>query len=481
MKDKDEGICKNPNCPHGNPETSFQSISKGYSIGCCNSCSQSVPSVREKTEKTNMRKYGTKSPTENKEILKKRGDKFEEKHGVRNPMQVEEIRSRSIETRRPLQGEIQKNRERNNKLKYGVDNVMKLDENKKKLSDLHIMESKDRIINLLNELNLTVLEYTKCSSKCKLKCNNCGNIFYANPNHLFDIRRLNCCKECATEIYGKTQKEISNFCSEFFDTIVENDRTILEGKEIDVLIPQINIGIEYDGFYWHCEENSGKNKSYHLDKTLAAKNKGINLIHIFEDEWLFKKDIVKSILKSKFGVLDSSVFARKCKSVKLDNIEAKNFYNNNHLQGFSPGNHTALIYNNEIVSCITVGVPRFNKKYKSEIIRFCNKKFVSVVGGLSKLISNILSDDNNSIITYSDARYGTGSGYLRCGFNFVTMTNPGYYYVKNLNRESRLKYQKHKLKNLLEVYDPNLSEWENMKLNGFDRIWDCGNYIFEWK
>lgn len=481
LKDSTEGKCQNPKCPNGNPETNFQSISKGYSMGCCNRCSQLVPDVRKRTEKTNLEKYGTKSPTENKEILKKRDDKFEKKHGVRNPMQVEKIRNASVETRKPMQKKIQRNREKNNKIKYGVENVMKLDENKKKLSDLHIGESKNRIINLLNELGLTVLDYSKCSSKCRLKCNNCGNEFEANPNHLFDVRRMNCCQECAEARYGKTQKEISNFCKQYFNDVVDDDRSILEGKEIDILIPEVNIGIEYDGFYWHCETSGKKDRKYHLNKTLLAKSKNIDLIHIFEDEWLFKKDIVKSILKSKFKKLDINIFARKCDIVKLDTIEAKDFYINNHLQGYSPGDHTALVYKNEIVSCITIGSPRFNKKYKLEIIRFCNKKFTSIVGGLSKLISHILNEDNDSIITYSDARYGTGKGYLHCGFKYIGMIDPGYYYIKNYNKESRLKYQKHKLKNLLELYNPDLTEWENMKLNGFDRIWDCGNYVFEWK
>jgi len=346
---------------------------------------------------------------------------------------------------------------------------------------LHKEESRDKVINFLNELGLIVLEYNGCASKCKLQCNNCGNIFYATPNHLFDTRRMNYCQECVTKRYGKTQKEISTFCEQFFSDVVENDRSILDGKEIDILIPQAKIGIEYNGFYWHCETSGGKSRKYHLDKTILAKEKGINLIHIFEDEWLFKKDIVKSILKAKFKKLDSSVFARKCKIIKLDTLHTRNFYNNNHLQGYSPGNHMALIYDDDIVSCITIGTPRFNKNYKFEIIRFCNKKFTSVVGGLSRLISHILNDENDSIITYTDARYGTGSGYLNCGFKYLKMTDPGYYYIKNYNKESRLKYQKHKLENLLEMYDPTLTEWENMKLNGYDRIWDCGNYVFEWK
>ncbi len=52
--------------------------------------------------------------------------------------------------------------------------------------------------------------------------------------------------------------------------------------------------------------------------------------------------------------------------------------------------------------------------------------------------------------------------------------------MKNGKRFSRLQFQKHKLKNILENFDPNLTEWENMQLNGFDRIWDCGNLVFSY-
>ena len=58
-------------------------------------------------------------------------------------------------------------------------------------------------------------------------------------------------------------------------------------------------------------------------------------------------------------------------------------------------------------------------------------------------------------------------------------SNPGYKYFRENGLESRMKYQKHKLPKLLETFNPDLTEWENMKVNGFDRIWDCGNLVFK--
>jgi len=124
---------------------------------------------------------------------------------------------------------------------------------------------------------------------------------------------------------------------------------------------------------------------------------------------------------------------------------------------------------------LTYGKPRYNKNYDIEILRFCNKKDLVVVGGLSKLISKI----SGHIISYCDRRYSDGNGYLKTGFILKSISPPNYFYMKLGGRLSRIYFQKHKLKNILEVFDPTLTEWENMQLNGYDRIWDCGNLIFE--
>ena len=43
----------------------------------------------------------------------------------------------------------------------------------------------------------------------------------------------------------------------------------------------------------------------------------------------------------------------------------------------------------------------------------------------------------------------------------------------------KLNYQKHSLEKKLQTFDANLSEWDNMQLNNFDRIWDCGNLKYK--
>ena len=85
-------------------------------------------------------------------------------------------------------------------------------------------------------------------------------------------------------------------------------------------------------------------------------------------------------------------------------------------------------------------------------------------------------------MTYADRRYSDGTLYEKIGFKKIGISKPNYFYFKNTSMLlSRLKFQKHKLKNILESFNPELTEWDNMQLNGYDRIWDCGNYVFGWK
>ena len=125
---------------------------------------------------------------------------------------------------------------------------------------------------------------------------------------------------------------------------------------------------------------------------------------------------------------------------------------------------------------ISYGKPRYNKNFDYEIYRFCNKKNTIIIGGLSKLINNI----SGTIISYCDRRYSNGFGYLKSNFKLVLKTKPNYFYLKDNRRFNRIGFQKHKLKDKLSKFDESLTEWQNMQLSGYDRIWDCGNLVFEW-
>jgi hypothetical protein len=250
-----------------------------------------------------------------------------------------------------------------------------------------------------------------------------------------------------------------------------------------LFIPSAKVGIELNGLFWHSEKgSSGKCHSrYHLSKTELCKSKGVNLIHIFEDEWIERKEVVKSILRAKLGLIRNRIVAKLCVVKEVSKKDTLNFLTANHLHAPLVGKYNyGLYFENELVYLISLGQSRFDKNYQYEILRSCSKINIIVVGGFSKLIAHIVSELKPlSLISYVDRRYFEGNSYQ--GWSFLKKTYPNYFYTKNYKvRESRLKYQKHKLKKIFpDFFDKNLTEWQIMQLAGYDRIWDCGNLVYK--
>lgn len=257
------------------------------------------------------------------------------------------------------------------------------------------------------------------------------------------------------------------------------DRTIIGPKEIDIYIPEFKLGIEAHGLIYHGEvgvfAGSGKSKNYHVDKADRADAAGIQLLQFFEPEIREKSKIIFGMLRSKMN-LNTRIFARKCEIVDVDVTTARQFLTSNHMQGYVGAKYKkGLMYEGELVALATFGRPRFNRQCDLELYRFASKIGVTVVGGLTRLISSVKF---HKLISYADRRWSTGKAYISSGFEYKGKTSPGYYYCKRGEMFSRHKFQAHKLENILPAYDKNLSEWDNMRANGYDRLWDCGNHIF---
>lgn len=252
------------------------------------------------------------------------------------------------------------------------------------------------------------------------------------------------------------------------------------GKELDIYIPSKNIAIEVNGLYWHSyhpDTNKPENKTRHLEKTKLAGEHGIDLIHITDFEWNNKTEIVQAMLLSKLGK-NTRIGARQCTIKELSLFEEKEFINQYHIQGYIPSNFSiGLFYKNELISLMSVGKSRFNKEAEYELLRYCTKAGLTVVGGGSKLISTI-KNRCSSIITYCDLSKSTGKSYMSIGFKFLRDTGPGYFWTDGNVVISRFKAQRSQLKRWLKTYDPNLSESENMFLAKFRRFHDCGNRVF---
>jgi len=352
-------------------------------------------------------------------------------------------------------------------------------EKRGKYQTLTIEEFIHRANNIYNnKYDYSVTIYIHSQKHVKIICPIHG-IFKQTPEgHL----RGNGCNMCSKNI-SKPELEICAFLDSKTIDYEQSNRSILNGKELDIVIPSFKLAIEFNGIYWHSEQvlkNNNKNPiRYHQEKYLGCKKEGHQLLSIFEPEWIFKKEIIKSIILAKLNIYETKIGARKCKIKIINSKISKDFFNNNHIQGFFGGKHFGLYYKDQLVSAISF---RKNKE-DYELTRFVNKKNTLVHGAFSKLLKCFINNYNfNSIYTFADLRYFEGKVYLKNGFKFVHEVDPSYYYFRGKSYLLHKRgFQKKILKKKFNTYNPELTEYRNCLNNGYDRVWDCGKLKFKTK
>lgn len=264
------------------------------------------------------------------------------------------------------------------------------------------------------------------------------------------------------------------------------NRSILGGKELDIYIEKFNLAIEVNGNYWHSDHIL-KNKMYHRDKTFSCIEKGIRLLHIWEHDYIddTKRQIIFKKIDSYCNISQEKIRASKCVVRKIDGKLYRDFLNSNHIQGsINSSIRYGMFYENDLVSVMGLGVPRYTNDFEYELLRYCTKNGNRVYGGGSKMFKFVLKDlgDDISVISYCDMSYGVGKMYMHFGMEYSHTTNPNYMYFKQTSKGfelvSRYRAQKHKLHNLLESFDDSLTEKENMFQNGYHIIYDSGNTVF---
>lgn len=322
--------------------------------------------------------------------------------------------------------------------------------------------------------------YTSSRDSVTIKCNTCGKTFKKEANSFLQGYG------CPYHHFNRSvmEEEMCNYISSIYNgTIIENDRKVLSGNELDIYLPELKLAIEYDGLFWHCEDVKGKD--YQLNKTEQCEMAGIRLIHIFEDEWVYKKDIWKSMLRTLIVGDNKRIYARECEIRNVDSKTASNFLLENHIQGKCGSSIRYGLYNNgELVSLMTFGKSRHfigNGKHQYELLRFCSLKGVSVVGGASKLFKHFVNEnDPEDVISFADRRWSVGNLYDKIGFRLYNKSKPNYYYIAGNKRHNRFNYRKSVL---IEKHScpREMSEREFCKSIGLKRIYDCGCLCYIWK
>lgn len=288
---------------------------------------------------------------------------------------------------------------------------------------------------------------------------------------------------------SKSELEILNFLKER-GLECRSDRHILNGKEIDIFIPEKNIGIEYNGNKWHTEWFAKKDKNYHLFKMEECREKGVSLITIFEDEYELHKEIVLNKLTHILNIGNEhtpKLYGRKCEIREIYSYIAEDFLNVNHIQGFV--NSTLFLgafYNENLV-----GVMSFTKQADNnwELTRLATDIKYNCCGVGGKLFNYFIKNyDFNEIKSFADRRWTLDENnniYTKLGFVFHSFTKPNYtYYNANVNRYKRFhkfNFRKDKLVKKYSQLNPRMTETEMVKELGYDRIWDCGliKYVYK--
>lgn len=336
----------------------------------------------------------------------------------------------------------------------------------KKSIEIYSKELEDRGIVALSE-------YKNNHTKVLHKCSVCNTQWEALPNNI--LSKNSKCPTCSRNNSSSIgELEVISFIKNNYNGwVLTNDRTILEGKELDIVLPDLGLAIEYNGVYWHTEDKVGK--YHHLHKTNKVNEFGYTLLHINEDEWVNKKEIVKSRLLG-FLKLNKRIYARN--TIIKEIPFPYEFLEKNHIQGagtVSKYNY-GLYCNDDLVAVMTFSSPRFNTNFDYELIRFCPLLFTNVVGGASKLFKHFVKTHKGNIITYSDRRWSKGNLYKKLNFEFLHTSPPNYRYYKGLVSLSRNQCQKHKL--VEQGHDTSMTEKEIMKNLGYYPIYDSGNDVW---
>lgn len=444
--------------------------------------------IRKKIKKTMQEKYGVNSSFESKEIRDKAKETIKERYGVDNVGQLEEIQKKIRQTNLKKYGvkyglqskEIQEKAKQTNLKKHGgtspMHNETVKDKVRKTMHDKYGVEYywqkniDENVLERLNDRGYLIEEHHVNKKNCTQISNQLG------VDITTVIRYLNR-HQIEQKYYvqnSKYEEEIESFLQENNILYSKNDRSIIQPYELDFILNDYDIAIEFCGLYWHCEYY--KDKNYHRMKYDMAKEKNIQLITIFEDEWLNNKDLILRMILHKINCSkEKKIFARSCEIKIASKIETRDFLNKNHIQGQGKASISlSLVCDNEMVAIMT-----FRKHKRGyELNRFCTSCIV--VGGFSKLLKSFRRDHKELIVSYIDLRWANGKTYEMVGFKKEKYLKPDYFYINRDKRYHKFNFRKKYLKKRLPKYDSNLSEKDNCFNNGIHRIYDCGKirYVY---
>lgn len=449
-----------------------------------------LDSVKAASKQTLLKHYGVEHQMHAKEVVDGMKRRYKEKHGVEYAFQDATVQAK-------IKSVFQE--------KYGVDWIMQSKEMHQLMHANSTTTQKrnfyyDSVISssyvepLFGVDEWVAHSHNDRDHAFKWRCRKCGKEFEQPITYNKPVFAR--CYDCYPLLGSSSQfeREIAEYVNSLGNgiTAINQDpenRNIIPPQEVDIIVKkdgEIKLLIEADGLFWHSGQFRA-DRFYHVNKTDSCADLHKQLIHIFNDEWMFKTNIVKSRIASLLGVYDKVVYARKCCVKTLSHIESEKFFTETHIQGNVKSAYAyGLFYNDELVSAMSFGSQRKitnneNTPDEYELLRFSSKLGYHVIGAAGKLLKHFERTLHPKLLlSYADRRWSTGKVYYATGFSLDHISKPNYWYLppKCDKRLYRYAFRKSVLPGILKKFDPAKSEIENMLDNGYNIIWDCGNYVF---
>lgn len=317
-------------------------------------------------------------------------------------------------------------------------------------------------------VNLTYQQYNGEQTVAEGNCNSCKRKIIKKFINLVSN------PSCPSCMAGKSreEQEVYNHILQYHKDAERCVKNVI-AKELDIYVKHKNFAVEYNGLFWHTAERIGKD--YHSDKTKFCDEKGINLFHIFSDEWLNKKDIVKSMINYRLGITSNRIYARNCDIKSTDtNSTLSDFFNSTHISGHTQYMKAFYLTHKDKIVCALSLRKSFHSKYDGmiEIARFSSLLDTNVIGGFGKLLKEVkkwaTSQGYSGILTYADLRFGKGDVYKINGFQLIDKTKPDYWYTDTRQRYNRFQYRA----------QPGKPEKQVAEEAGVQKVYGCGSNIY---
>jgi hypothetical protein len=509
---------KPPHCLYGN-RIPFNTYELGYRSFCSLKCkckgeSQSTKltsfwdgnvtmkeQIMATKEATNLERYGVKNHMQNADVRNKVQTQMQEKYGVRSNIQRDEVKQKIKATNQkkygvdlPLQSETI--REKANAAfveNHGEQNKMQLA--RKAFRNANNGKNpfqvyKDSIsdhwrtlgVNSFKQLHFTPETLELINDPAKFKDFVTGKTMYeiARDTHIDEstlyryISKYNL-KDClSSKPKSAMEFELQTLLDQHDINYIRGNRSIIAPLEIDFYFPDIKVGVELNGLFWHSDKL--KKDMYHYDKYVMAKDKGVTLFQYWGDEWEQKKEIILKKILHLHGSSTTTVGARKLVVEWLNDFQLESdFLEEHHIQGMS-SDRTKVICakdNNIVVAVMAVKV----KEGTAEVTRYATNSQASYPGLFSKMLKWFRTTTifDGEIISFSDNCHANGSMYAKAGFTIAATTPPGYYVSNGTVRWRREQFRKQNIKkNYPDVYDESLTESQMIERLKYFRVWDAG-------